>query len=93
MSEQKLELKESLELVAALQLLGVQGVKIAKGGIGPDDLAHALELAKNSGDIVAGFKGLDQVDDELKDLDDQELVQLGLASWNAYKAVRAAAKA
>ena len=91
--EPKHELKESLELVAALELAGVTGVKIAKGGLkDPKSLEAALHLLQNAGVIVEGFKGIDQVDDEIKDLDEQELIQLGMAAFGLYKKVRAAYK-
>lgn len=90
---EKIELKETLELVKAIEVLGVAGVGIAKDGIGAEDIAPALALVQQASVLVEGFKGLGQVDDEVKDLDEQELVQLGLAAFGAYKKIREAAKA
>jgi hypothetical protein len=95
-SEQPVEnksIKESLELLKSLEILAVAGVGIAKDGVGPEDLEEGLKLLSQSGEIAKGFVGLGEVDDELKDLDDAELIQLGSALWGSYKNIRAAAKA
>lgn len=86
-------IKESLELLASLEILGVAGVKIAKDGVGPEDLQEGLNLLARSGEVAKGFVGLGEVDDEMKDLDDAELIQLGSAAWKLFKSVKAAAKA
>lgn len=85
-------IKESLELLAGVELLGVSGIEIAKDGLDMSDVPKALELAKKSDVLVAAVKGLDQVDDEVKDLDQAELLQLGTAAFGMVKKIVAAAK-
>ena len=93
MSEEKeFGIKESLELLDGLELVGVAGVKIAKGGLGVEDFAHVVELAKNSDKIVEAGKGLNLVDDEMKDLDEAELLKLGSKAFSMIKNIIKASK-
>ena len=88
----KLGIKESLELLAAVELAAVAGIEIAKDGIGADDLPKALELFKHSEVLIEGVKGLALVDDEIKDLDQAELLQLGAVAFALVKKVAASVK-
>ena len=86
---EKIELKETLELVKSIEILGKATKKIlADGKVNFSDAPVALELIKEIEPIIEGFKGLNQLDDEVKDLDEQELVQLGLAVFNTYKSIK-----
>ena len=86
---EKIELKETLELVKSIEILGKATKKIlADGKVNFSDAPAALELIKEIEPIIEGFKGLNQLDDEVKDLDEQELVQLGLAVFNTYKSIK-----
>lgn len=85
-------IKESLELLKAVELVSVAGVEIAKDGLDASDLEKAYELVKKADVIVEGVKGLDQVDDEVKDLDEQEYIQLGMAAFSLVKNVAKAVK-
>ncbi len=87
---EKIELKETLELVKAVELLAVKAKIIIKDGIGAEDLAPAIELLKEINVILEGVKGADEAVGELKDLDQEELVSLGLALFAAYKKFKAA---
>lgn len=85
-------IKESLEILAAIELLGVSGIEIAKDGINADDISKALDLIKNSDVLVEGVKGINLVDEEIKDLEQEELIQLGLAAFGMIKKIISATK-
>lgn len=87
-----LGIKESKELLAGIEVLAVGGLDIAVDGISWDDAAKAIALAKQSDVIVEAVKGLDLIDDEIKDLDQAELLELGVAAFATVKAIAAAAK-
>lgn len=86
---EKVEIKESLELVKSIEILGVATKKILDDGkVNFQDAPVALELVKEIEPIIEGFKGLNKLDEEVKDLEQDELIQLGLAVFNAYKNVK-----
>lgn len=84
--------KESLELLEAIELGAISGIEIAKDGLGADDIPKALALLTHSEVLIKGFQGLGDIDDELKDLDQEELVKLGLASFSMIKKIAASIK-
>lgn len=84
-------MKETLELLAAIELVAVSGIEIAKDGVNAADLPKAIELIKKFDTIVEGAKGLDKLDDEIKDIDQAELIALGSALFTTFKAIKAAA--
>jgi hypothetical protein len=81
-------IKESLELVKSIEILGVATKKmLADGKINFSDAPIALELIKEIEPVIEGFKGIEGIGEEVKDLSQEELIQLGLAVFNAYKIV------
>jgi hypothetical protein len=88
----ELGISNCLEVVAALELVGSNGVAALKDGLQVSDVQYALNIAKDSEKLVDAVKDIDQVDDEIKDLSQEELLQLGLASFNMVKAIAKAAK-
>lgn len=90
MSTEKVELKESLELVKAIDLLATKGIEISKGGIGAEDIGPAIEVLKQINVLIEGFKGLGGIPAEMKDLDEAEMLQLGSAVFGVYKDIKAA---
>jgi len=83
-------LVELKELVHALELLGVAGGKIwADKKLGLDDLASLKDLVDQSGELLEGFKGLDDAMVEIKDLDAGEAVELAQELVKAVKAIKA----
>lgn len=92
MEKPQLGIKESLELLAAIELGSVGIIDIAKDGIGADDIPKALDLVKKSDVFVEGVKGFNEIDDEVKDLDQAELIQLGSAAFVMIKKIIAATK-
>lgn len=85
-----MNIQGSLEFVAAVQLLGVEGKKIAKDGVNLADLPEALELLKHIDSLIAAAKDFHEVGSELKDIDQAEAAQLGFALFAAFKAIKEA---
>lgn len=83
----KVGIKESKELLDGIKLLAVSAKKIAKDGVSLADLPEAIELLKKVDVLVEAVKGLDGLDEELKDLEQEELVELGLKVFSIVKAV------
>lgn len=85
------EKKELAELIAAIQPIAITGVKIAKDGkIGFSDLKYVGELLGSFNTIkegVVGLKGLN-----LKDLEKEDLVELGQTAFDMIKSVISAYK-
>lgn len=74
--EKKLSLKETMEILAALEMLALAVKDIAKDGIGADDIVKLIDLAKNFEVISAAVKDADLAVEELKDLDQVEVIEL-----------------
>lgn len=83
-------MKETLELLAAIELLAVSGIAIAKDGVDASDISKVLELIKKFDVLVEGVKGIDLIDNEVKDIDQMELIALGTALFGTFKAIKAA---
>lgn len=92
MSEEKLTVKESKEFLEGLGLLGAKGVAIAKGGLGVDDIPHVVSLAKDFEVLQKAVEGINLVDDELKNLDEAEAIELVACLFGVIKKIREAAK-
>jgi hypothetical protein len=86
-------MKETLELIAALEILAVSGIQISKDGISAADLPKVLELLKKFDVIADGVKNLHAIPAEIKDIDQAELIQVGSAVFQAVKNIKAAAEA
>lgn len=84
------DLKESMELIDALEIIAVKGIEISKAQTLGEKLEKALELGKSVDQLVAGFKGADGVIEEIKDVDQAELLALGTKLFSTYKKVKAA---
>ena len=69
-------IKETKELLNSMGLIAVAVKKIAKDGIGAEDLAEIIMLAKDLDALLDGFKDLDVMMDELKNLDQAEVLQI-----------------
>ena len=84
-------IKESSELIRALVVLAKAGYGIAKDKkVAIDDLQHLASLGKDFDVLMSGFKGLDQIDDEVKDLDEVEATTLLAELFKGIKEVKAA---
>lgn len=91
MSEQSQGVKETLEVVKAVELVGIQAKKVlADGKVNGEDLPAALELVKNAQTIIDAVEGITSIDDEMKDLDEAEAIQVGMAFFKTVKAIKKA---
>lgn len=72
-----MDIKETKELIQTLGKLAVVGKKIvADKKVGVDDITHIVSLATEANVILEGFKGLDIMMEELKDLDQTEVLEI-----------------
>lgn len=86
-----MEIKESMELLEGLKLLGVSVKKVAADGkLGVEDLSELLALGKNLNALIAAGQGVDQIGAELKELSSEELQQLGSKVLEVVAAIKAA---
>jgi hypothetical protein len=83
-------IKEIKEMLKGLELIGSQGAKIAKGGVNFKDIPHVIELVKDYEVLDAAFSGLKEIPAEAKDLDEAELMELGLIVFRMVKNMKAA---
>jgi hypothetical protein len=90
--KKQLGIKESLEMIAGIELASVSVIEIGKDGLGADDIPKGLELIQKSNVLIEAVKGFDMIDDEMKELDQAELIQLGAASYEMIKKIIKATK-
>jgi copper homeostasis protein CutC len=75
--ENKKTIAETLELMEGLKIAAVSMAKIAKDKkVNAEDLVHLVELASEFEVMVKAFNNLSEVPEELKDLDENEIVSL-----------------
>ena len=84
-----MDVKNILEVIAALKLLAISGKEIAKDGVNIDDLPKALELLKKYELIMGAIDDVELVVDEAKDMDTTEAVLVVTALMNAIKEIKA----
>lgn len=83
--------KELKELIIALQIIGVFAKKVAADKkVNLEDLPYLVDLAKQMDEVLAGIDGLGEVDDEIKDIDEAEAMELLGQVLKAVKAIKAA---
>lgn len=85
-----MDVKNILELIAAIKLVGVSAKEIAKDGIAIDDLPKALELLKEYEVVLAAANDIKLVVDEAKDIDTAEAVVIVTALMDAVKSIKEA---
>ena len=85
-----MDVKNTLEVIAAVELLGVAGKQIAKDGVAIDDLPKALELLKKYDVLLAAVDGIGEVVDEAKDIDSAEAVIIVTALMATIKKIKEA---
>lgn len=61
-------IKEIIEMLEGVAVVGEAAADIAKDGIKVDDISKVIELAKKHEVIVNAIKGADQIPAEAKDL-------------------------
>jgi hypothetical protein len=79
-------IKETLEVLkAAGKLVEVAGLIAADGKVNVSDLPHLLNLLKELSVFTEAVKDIKLVDDELKNLNQEELLALGSAGFAIAK--------
>ena len=87
-------IKECLELLNGLEIVGVAVGKTVKDGkINAADLPHVMELINNFNVILEAVKGINELPAEVKDLDQAELLALGGKAYEVVKSIIDAVKA
>lgn len=72
-----MDIKETLEVLDGLKVLAVTGKEVlADGKINLADLGKLSQLASDFGTLKDAIEGINDVDDELKDLDSSEAQQI-----------------
>ena len=69
-------IREIGELIDGLTLVGEQVKKISKGGVGVDDIAHLIKIAQEFETLKEAFSGLKEAGEEIKDLDQVEIIAI-----------------
>lgn len=82
------QIKETLEVLEAVKKVAVLGTKTFKDGIQISDLGALAELAQNFGLFNEAIKGITEIDDEFKDLDQEEIAQLISKIFDIVSAVK-----
>lgn len=91
MSEKKITVENTVELLVGLQVMSKFAGEVARDGkLQADDLIHLIDVAKSFDKLKAAVEDVDQVDDELKDLDQAEILQIIAAAQGVYKAFKEA---
>ena len=85
-----MDTKGTLELLNAIEILAVAGKKIAKDGIGMADIPEAVELLKHIDEIMMAIKDFHLIGEEIKDVDQAELIILGSKVFSMVKAIKEA---
>jgi hypothetical protein len=85
-----MDVKNIVEVLNAIELLGVAGKQIAKDGIGIDDLPKALELVKKYQVILDAVNDVELVIDEAKELDSSEAIVLVSKLMSVIKNIKEA---
>lgn len=80
----------TLEVLEAVKLLAVSGKKIAKDGVSLADLPEAVELLKHVDQIVLAAKDAHLIGEEVKDLDQAELIAVGSKVFELVKSIKEA---
>lgn len=85
------EIKEMKELVAGLELLLVSGKKVmADGKLGVADLPAAMELFQKMNVLIDAVVGIKEIPAEVKDLSQEEMVELVALMYGMVKKVKEA---
>lgn len=74
--EKKFDMKNTFEVLDALEVLAVKLLQIAKDGLKADDIPKVMELLGQAEKIELAVKDVALVKDEMLDVDKEEAQQL-----------------
>lgn len=73
-----MEIKEIKEAIKGIELLACTGAKIMSDGkIDTSDFGSIINLLTQAGILVEAIKGIKEIPEEIKDIDQAELIELG----------------
>lgn len=85
-----MDIKETKELLVALELAAKAIAKVSKDKkVSAEDLPVLIELASEFEKIVSGFSGLSAIPEELKDLDEAEVIAIISQIYTIGKSIKA----
>ena len=86
-------IKDTMEMLKALDVLAeFTGRVLADGKINGADLAAAVSLFQKFDVFSDAFMGVKNIDDEIKDLDQAEMLQLATAAYKLVKKIHDSVK-
>lgn len=88
-----MDIKETKEALKAIEILAVGGIKMVKAPEMGEKITIALDVIKEADKVIEGVKGIELIDDEVKDIDQAELLELGTIAYSLVKKIVAEAKA
>lgn len=81
--------KESLEIIDGIEVLVDAGAEIMEDGkVNLSDVAALVSLAKKFDVLKAAVDGAKEAPEEMKDLDEMELIQLGSKVYGLIKKIK-----
>ena len=93
MENKEVGIKETSELLKAIEVLGVLAIKVGKDGVDATDaLTIVSELGANYRTLIDGFTGLSELKAELSNLEREEVIELIGRIYEIVAAGEAAAK-
>jgi hypothetical protein len=91
MGEQAIGIKETMEVLAGIEVLAMAGKSVmADGKIDLSDAQVLFALLAKQADLMAAFDGAAGVVEEMKDLDGEEFMAIGKRVVDMIAAFRAA---
>lgn len=90
--KEKKSVKELLEFIEGTGLLTSTGFAIAHQGLGVDDVPKVINLAKEYEVLKDAYTDMDEIPDEIKDMDQTELLLIVAGVYKVYRDSRSAYK-
>jgi predicted RNase H-like nuclease (RuvC/YqgF family) len=84
------DVKNIIEVLEAIEAVGVPAKQALKDGLDVNDLPKLLELVKKYQVLIDAVDNIAEVVDEAKDIDSQEAVQVVLKAFQVAKSIKEA---
>lgn len=84
------DIKNIIEVLEAIEAVGVPAKQALKDGLDVNDLPKLLELVKKYQVLIDAVDNIAEVVDEAKDIDSQEAVQVVLKAFQVAKSIKEA---
>lgn len=83
-----MDIKNIIEVLEAVKLVGVPAKAALKDGIELSDLAKLIEVVKHFEVLVAAVEGALEIPEEIKDLKSEEMVIIVAKVFEIIKAIK-----